>query len=439
MAKLIVAMNGIKVGILAKDNRGGMDFQYLPTWLSRPGARAISLSLPLTSEIYRGERVYNFFDNLLPDSETLRSRMQSRFQVPTSHPFDLLASVGRDCIGAIQLYPEGSSLPAIDRITATPLNDSQIAGLLAGYQSAPLGMTENEDFRISLAGAQEKTALLWHQNQWHKPTGSTPTSHIFKMPIGFLEHSNIDLRESSENEWLCLKILAAFGLPVANAELATFGNQTVLIVERFDRRWASDRSWLMRLPQEDFCQALGIAPAIKYENDGGPGIHQSMKLLQGSQQAQEDRGRFFKSQILFWLLAAIDGHAKNFSLFIEPASAFRMTPLYDVISALPLIAQGSLPAERAKMAMSVKGKNRHYHWARVAPRHFLTTARSTGFSQERTRRLMTDIAAQTDPVIERVVAMLPENFPEHISRPVFEGMRKQAAKLEQFLSAEETS
>lgn len=436
MAKLMVAMNGIEVGILAKDNRGGMDFQYTSAWLSRPGARAISLSLPLTGEVYRGQRVYNFFDNLLPDSDTLRSRMQSRFQVPTSHPFDLLASVGRDCIGAIQLYPEGSSLPAIDRITATPLNDSQIAGLLAGYQSAPLGMTENEDFRISLAGAQEKTALLWHQNQWHKPTGSTPTSHIFKMPIGFLEHSNIDLRESSENEWLCLKILAAFGLPVANAELATFGNQTVLIVERFDRRWASDRSWLMRLPQEDFCQALGIAPAIKYENDGGPGIHQSMKLLLGSQRAQEDREQFFKSQMLFWLLAAIDGHAKNFSLFIEPASTFRMTPLYDVISALPLIAQGNLPAERAKMAMSVKGKNRHYHWARIHPRHFLTTARSAGFSQERTRFLMADIAARTDPVIEQLATALPVDFPEPISQTIFEGMRRQAAKLEQFLKTE---
>ena len=96
MARLTVAMNGIEVGHLTKDSRGGMDFQYLPAWLSRPGARAISLSLPLAHEIYRGERVYNFFDNLLPDSETLRTRIQSRFQVQTSHPFDLLASVGRD-------------------------------------------------------------------------------------------------------------------------------------------------------------------------------------------------------------------------------------------------------------------------------------------------------------------------------------------------------
>ncbi|NWO07933.1 MAG: type II toxin-antitoxin system HipA family toxin [Alteromonadaceae bacterium] len=436
MARLTVAMNGIEVAHLTKDTRGGMDFQYLPAWLTRSGARAISLSLPLTREVYRGERVYNFFDNLLPDSETLRTRMQSRFQVPTSHPFDLLASVGRDCIGAIQLYPEGDPLPPINQISATPLSDGDIASLLQGYQSAPLGMAENDDFRISLAGAQEKTALLWHKGCWQKPVGSTPTSHIFKLPIGFLEHSNIDLRKSSENEWLCLKILAAFGLPVANAELARFEDQTVLIVERFDRRWASDQSWLMRLPQEDFCQALGVAPAIKYENDGGPGIQQAMKLLQGSQQAHEDRERFIKSQLLFWLLAAIDGHAKNFSVSIEPSSAYRMTPLYDVISALPLIDKGSLPVKRAKMAMSVKGKNRHYHWQRIEPRHFLTTARGAGFSQRRTKELMAEIAENTDKVINQVATGLPEAFPETVSRPIFDGMQSQSDKLRQFLAAE---
>lgn len=429
MASLTVAMNGMEVGRLTLDRSGAMTFQYHPDWVEQSGARAISLSLPLSSRPYTGERVYNFFDNLLPDSEAIRARMQARFQTPTSHPFDLLASVGRDCIGAIQLYPENQAVPDVRTVSAEPVNNLEIERLLKSYQGAPLGMERDHDFRISLAGAQEKTALLWHNDQWHRPTGSTPTSHIFKLPIGYLEHSNIDLRESSENEWLCLQLLAAFGLPTARANLAQFGQQTVLIVDRFDRRWSTDGSWLVRLPQEDFCQALGVAPALKYENEGGPGIRDGMELLLGSQQPGDDRAHFFKAQILFWLLAAIDGHAKNFSLFIEPGSAYRMTPLYDVISAYPLMAQGSLPANRAKMAMSLKGRNRHYHWARIQPRHFLSTAQQVGFSRARAASLIQEVIELSEPAIQAVERRLPVGFPSAISHSILEGIRRQVALL----------
>ncbi|GKW49743.1 type II toxin-antitoxin system HipA family toxin [Halomonas sp. NCCP-2165] len=429
MARLIVALNGIEVGVLSLSQSGAMAFEYLAEWVNRPGARAISLSLPLTTTPYRGSVVYNFFDNLLPDAEAIRARMQARFGIATRHPFDLLASIGRDCIGAIQLYPEGQVIPDVKTLTAEPLDDHAIEALLAGYQDAPLGMARDADFRISLAGAQEKTALLWHQGRWQRPAGSTPTSHILKLPIGFLEHSNIDLRQSGENEWLCLRLLEAFGLPVARVELASFGAQRTLVVQRFDRRWSQDGSWLMRLPQEDICQALGVAPALKYESDGGPGIEAVMKLLLGSQQARQDREAFFKTQVIFWLLAAIDGHAKNFSLFLEPGSAYRMTPLYDVISAHPLMAQGSIAAERAKMAMALKGKNRHYRWARMAPRHFLSTARQVGFSTDRASAILREVAERTEPVIAEVANQLPEEFPAAISEPIFEGMRQQATRI----------
>jgi len=430
MPKLIVALNGLHVGALTLDRSGVMEFQYTSEWLDRPGARAISLSLPLSRSPYGGELVYNFFDNLLPDSDAIRARMQARFQIPSRHPFDLLSTIGRDCVGAIQLFPENSSVPDVRVVTAEPLAPQTIANLLKGYRDAPLGMTGEQNFRISLAGAQEKTALLWHDEHWQRPLGSTPTSHIFKLPIGFLEHSNIDLRESGENEWLCLKILKAFGLPVPGAELAQFEDQKVLIVERFDRRWSGDGSWLIRLPQEDFCQALGVAPALKYESDGGPGVRDGMDLLLGSQQATVDRECFFKAQILFWLLGAIDGHAKNFSLFIEPGSAYRMTPLYDVISAYPLMAQGSIAPERAKMAMAVRGRHKHYHWARIQSRHFLSTAKQVGYSANHAKALMEEIAAQTESVVTEIATMLPRGFPDHVSEPILEGLKKQAKSLE---------
>lgn len=173
--RLTVAMNGEVVGTLHRDGSGAMSFQYDPAWLAEPGSRAISLSLPLQHARIRGAQVFNFFSNLLPDSEAIIARMQARFQVETAHPFDLLASVGRDCVGAIQLYPPGQEIPPVTDMVAEPLDDEQIAALLDGYQMAPLGMTEEgADFRISLAGAQEKTALLWYQDRWQRPQGSTP-------------------------------------------------------------------------------------------------------------------------------------------------------------------------------------------------------------------------------------------------------------------------
>ena len=434
MPNLIVAMNGIEVGVLILARSGAMTFRYLPEWFNRGGARAISLSMPLSLSEYRGEVVYNFFDNLLPDSEDIRARMQARFQLATRHPFDLLASIGRDCIGAIQLYPESSVPESVRQVTSEPVSDQDIERLLIGYREAPLGMSQQSEFRISLAGAQEKTALLWHEGKWQRPSGSTPTSHILKLPIGFLEHSHIDLRQSGENEWLCLQILAAFGLPVAKAVLATFGTQAVLIVERFDRRWSGGGDWLMRLPQEDFCQALGVAPALKYESDGGPGIADAMRLLLGSQEAGRDRKRFFYTQMLFWLLAAIDGHAKNFSLFLEPGSAYRMTPLYDVISAYPLMAQGSLPRERAKMAMALKGKSKHYRWARIEPRHFFSSAAQVGFPQEDVRELMQGIAERAEGIVEGLAGRLPQGFPASTCEPIFAGVLAQAERLEASLA-----
>ena len=429
MDRLILAMNGLEIGVLERGGSGAMRFAYYDQWLSRPGARPISLSLPLSSRPFRGERAYNFFDNLLPDSDAIRARIQARYRTPTRQPFDLLTEIGRDCIGAIQLYPEGSSVGSVHEITAEPLDDDDVARLLDGYTQASPGEQEQAEFRISLAGAQEKTALLFYQGRWHRPLGSTPTSHILKLPIGRIEHSGIDLTDSIENEWICSQILRAFGLPIANSQIANFEGRKVLVVERFDRRWSSDGSWLMRLPQEDFCQALGVAPARKYESDGGPGIRDGMELLLGSQQPIEDRETFFRSQIIFWLLAAIDGHAKNFSLFLEPAGAYRMTPLYDVLSVHPLMANGTMAKQKASMAMAWEGKNRHYRWEKIQQRHILNTASRAGLSHKHATSMMEDIRERVPAVIDHVDKILPSGFPPHIVDPIIDGLKRQARCL----------
>lgn len=430
MNSLFVLMNGVLVGSLNKHRKtGALSFFYDSSWLASTLARPISLSLPLSHQVYQGDRVLNFFDNLLPDDPKIRARIQSHFQAQSNQAFDLLANIGRDCVGAIQLTSAPISFEK--NIGASPLSEIAIAELLTHYRESPLGMSdEHADFRISLAGAQEKLALLWQNNSWCYPLGATPTTHIFKLPIGYIEHQHIDLQDSCENEWICNKIAAAFGLPVPNIEIATFAGVKALIVERFDRQLSQDGTWIIRLPQEDFCQALGYSSNLKYEADGGPGIVPIMKFLLGSQQANRDREQFMRSQILFWLLGAIDGHAKNFSIFIQASGLYRLTPLYDILSVYPLIEKGQLQRQKVKMAMSLIGKNRHYHLHTVQRRHFLSTAEAAQYSINIMENLLEDMLSQVEQVIEVVRNQLPENFPAAISESIFAGMLNMKKRLE---------
>lgn len=419
---LNILMNGILIGKLEKTTKNGLTFAYDQQWLATSGARPISLSLPLVDQVFAGDVVHHFFDNLLPDNQQIRARIQAKFHIATNQPFDLLASIGKDCVGAIQIV-DGGILPFEKIIKSQPVNNKEIAAILKGYRSYPLGMMHDAvEFRISIPGAQEKSAFLWHAQKWCRPLGQTPTSHIFKSPIGFIQHQQMDLSESCENEWLCSKIAKAFGLPVANCDIVHFEDVKVLAVERFDRKLSRDNTWLMRLPQEDMCQALGVSPNLKYQADGGPGIKDIMNLLLGSATPAQDRDCFFRTQILFWLLAAIDGHAKNFSLFIEADGKYRLTPLYDIISAYPLMAKKQLQKQKIKMAMALVGENHHYHWYNVQRRHFISTAKAVNYSIDKAESILDEMLNQVEDVIYKVSVELPSAFPKQISQPIFDGM-----------------
>lgn len=150
-----------------------------------------------------------------------------------------------------------------------PVSGEDIGEMLRSLATAPLGIGDDDDFRISIAGAQEKTALLRRDGRWFKPVGMAATTHILKPQIGQLPNG-VDLSNSVENEYLWLKLMNALGVPAAQAEIAEFGGRRTLIVERFDRRWAKDGR-LLRIPQEDCCQALSVPPTRKYQLGGGPG------------------------------------------------------------------------------------------------------------------------------------------------------------------------
>ncbi len=438
---LSVWMNGIRVGAWTQGRRGPDTFQYDDDWLGSPAARVLSLSLPFVpgNRPHRGEVVAHFFDNLLPDSDAIRRRLRSRFGTVSTGAFDLLSAIGRDCVGAVQLMPGDEAPQGAHRIEAEPLTDAEVeATIEAALSGAPLpGLADDGEFRISIAGAQEKTALLFHRKRWRRPLGATPTTHIFKLPLGLVGNLRADLQDSVENEWLCLRLLRAFGLETASAEIATFGARKVLVVERFDRA-RQPEGWIARLPQEDFCQALGLPSSLKYESDGGPGMRDILRVLDTSSRAAEDKAAFVRAQIVFWMLAATDGHAKNFSLFHSAGQpgGYRLTPFYDVLSAWPIIGRGKnqLDERKARLAMAVRSKNPHWKLAEIQPAHWDAVARSAGLGDA--RPILADLAERAPRILETAGAGLPESFPEHVRDRIFAGVAKMAAKIEAHLARE---
>ena len=435
---LAVWMNGERVGIWMLPAGGGQTFTYDESWLHSTECRPLSLSLPagFGATTLRGNAVESWFDNLLPDSDAIRRRAQTRFQAVSTSAFDLLAAVGRDCAGAVQLLPPDQEPSGFDRIEARPLSDKEIGLRLRAVTAAPapgsLG-SETEELRLSVAGAQEKTAFLWHNNQWCLPLGSTPTTHLFKLPMGVIGEGQIDFSSSVENEWLCSKLLMAYGLSVASTEMARFNGERCLIVQRFDRRLHSSGAYWLRLPTEDCCQATATPAANKYENSGGPGMVAIAELLAQSSE-RSDLATFFKAQVLFWMLRAIDGHAKNFSLFLNPGGRFQLTPLYDVLSAWPVIGRRSdqWSQQKLKMAMAWFGeKNRYYKPLEITSRRMLLTAKRLGLGDA--QPILNELIAQTPVVIRSVQSLLPAGFPQTVAEPVFTGLQTSASQLQRQL------
>lgn len=418
---LQVFLNGRLVGRLRKQASGAIDFTYDDSWLGWEHTFPISLSLPLRESRYLGERVTAVFDNLLPDNIEIRRRLAERVGAEGNDAYSLLAAIGRDCVGALQFLPDGEDAGAAGQVDGQPVSDRRIAMLLADLGRNPLGISgEDDSFRISIAGAQEKTALLFWKNKWHLPRGSAATTHILKPQIGVLRNG-IDLTRSVENEHFCMLLVAALGLPTARTEMLTFGTTRVLAVERFDRRWTQDKR-LLRLPQEDLCQALSVPPTRKYQAEGGAGIKDVLQFLKASDAPEHDRRLFLKSQMVFWLLGATDGHAKNFSIFLHPGGGFRLTPLYDVMSLQPTFAAGQVKRNKMKLAMSV-GNQRHYALATIVPRHFIQSAAQGGMPVATVAEVMDELVSRAPDAIDAATGQLPRNFPEHIRSSIIDGLR----------------
>lgn len=417
---LSVILNGRLVGEIAMASSGAVSFQYDQTWLDWEYALPVSRSLPLREQAHIGAPVIAYLENLLPDNQTIRDRVAARVGAAGTDAYHMLEKTGRDCVGALQFVVDYDGAGSVGQIEGEKLSDTQISDMLKNLATAPLGITEKDDFRISIAGAQEKTALLYRDGAWLRPFGMTPTTHILKTRLGVLPNG-VNLSDSVENEFFCMNFCRAMGADVANVAIHDFDDTRALLIERFDRQWTKTGK-LIRLPQEDFCQALAYPPSQKYQADGGPDIKACTGLLAGSNRPTEDQLAFFRAQILFWILAATDGHAKNFSLFLRPGTGFVMTPLYDILSAQKACDEGQIRHGQFRLAMSVGTKN-HYRIDEVVPRHFLQSAKVAGLGMPLVTQLLEEIYARIPIAIDETLSLLPTDFPADLADALVNGIK----------------
>jgi len=414
-----------KVGNLTRASDGAISFTYDPAWLASHTAFPVASALPLSKAKWQGDPVVAAFDNLLPDAEgELREKIAARVGAQGKDVFSLLSVLGRDCAGALQFLPV-DEVPSEQDMQYRVISEEEMGADLKNLAVAPLAQGEDEDFRISIAGAQEKTAYLRVDGQWAKPRGITPTSHIFKTPMGILPGPDqIDLSDSVENELFCMTLAREIGLPAAHVEKVTLPGQVVLSVERFDRVWQGDT--LKRLPQEDICQSLGYPSAMKYQKLGGPGIAQIMELLRESDMPIEDRETFFRAQIFFFLIGASDGHAKNFSLRLGRQGRFNLAPLYDILSVAPIVRAGRLQRKRYRLAMSVDG---HYGIDQIVPRHFEAEGHDAGLPKGRALELLQDITDRLGLALDRTLLAVGTQVPRTVSDPIASDAMQRAAQV----------
>ncbi|MEZ5902057.1 MAG: type II toxin-antitoxin system HipA family toxin [Alphaproteobacteria bacterium] len=431
--RLSVYQNGEIVGYLSKEPSGAVEFIYTDEWLSSDHAVPVSLSLPLREDAYRGAPVLAVFENLLPDSDSLRSRVAEKIGADGTDAYSLLTKIGRDCVGALQFFAEDDEVNFrhLNTVMGHPIDEEEIEKLLNNLARVPLGLDKEHDFRISVAGAQEKTALLFDGKKWLRPYGTTPTTHILKTQIGELPNG-VNLSNSVENEFYGLAVMEAFGLPVNKAEIKTFGNTKSLVIERFDRFWQGVS--LHRIPQEDMCQALSIPPSRKYQGDDRPAHEKQpsmieiLNLLKGSDRPAEDQKAFIKAQIIFWLIGATDGHAKNFSIYLGVGGRFVLTPFYDVLTAQPFFDAHNLRQKEMKMAMSV-GNDNHYRMEEIVGRHFVQTVQKSGLPEYIAKDALDEVADSLEKAMQAVEEKLPSDFPEEIHNSVMRTMKSRLTSV----------
>jgi serine/threonine-protein kinase HipA len=348
-AELVVLLDGEEAG-LVRQHAGRLSFVYSDGWRTSAAAYPLSLSMPLASTEHSHAKVDAFLWGLLPDNAQILEGWARRFHVSARNAFGLMAVVGEDCAGAVQfIRPERREGAGRKRAGEVRwLKASEVADRLRLLRAdASAWRMAADGGQFSLAGAQAKTAFLREGDRWGIPSGRLPTTHILKPP-------HADFEGHAENEHFCLQLARALGLPVPNSDVMRFEDQIAIVIERYDRLRIGKT--LRRVHQEDLCQALGLPPASKYENEGGPGAREIVELLRTYSSSRDQDVQTFSDALIFnWLIAGTDAHAKNYSLLLGIHGVVRLAPLYDLASVLPYRHIDPL---KVKLAMKIGGAYR---------------------------------------------------------------------------------
>lgn len=368
MAKeLIVLVNGDHLGAVAQSTNGRLAFEYDDRWLARIDPYPLSLSMPLTAKRHTHTTIANYLLGLLPDRDRALDAIAKRHGV-SRNPFALVGAIGEDLAGAVQIVPTNRLNALKRREGANPISEERLARFLDDLIANPGATQITDDAGLfSLAGAQPKKAISWVNGKWREPRGRTPSTHIIKPPMPHLAGQ-------VENEHFCLRLAQACDIPAARSEVVMIGGKPNIVTARYDRRrfrggrtlpLTSSGGTVVRLHQEDMCQALAVSHADKYQSDGGPGMKAIMNLLAGSGNPSADRTRFMRACAFNFAILGTDAHAKNYSVLIEHGN-YRLAPLYDVNSVLPYDT-----LDTRKVAMSIGGE---FRWRQIHRRHWQKAA-----------------------------------------------------------------
>jgi serine/threonine-protein kinase HipA len=424
--ELAVWLNDQRVGRWSISPAGGPAFAYEASWLDAPQSRPLSLSLPLVrgTRPFRGAAVESFFDQLLPASPMVRLRLQSQGGCASPSAFDLLSTWGSDCVGAVSLLGPVAQPGAMTEVNAEPLADADVARLLDACCAAPdaprgAGI---DPVRALLPGGQPKLALLWHAGRWCRPREATPTTHVLKLPLGAAPGSAAGHHTSLANEWLCGRLLAAFGFDTVPARLDVIGGHRVLVSERYDRRFV-DARWWARLPAESLAQALA-------SRAGEPGFAAMLGLLRGAEQPARDRERLFMTRLVFWMLAAVDRSARHVAVLLKPGGRCALAPLCGVMSAWPLVGRSPSVAslDRLRFAQPPAGAGTPPAYTGLTRAIWLQAAKANALGRDIVS-VIDGLTAWTERAIDAVADGLPPDFPLSVSEPVFAGLRRSARRL----------
>lgn len=412
--ELIVLLGGREVGRVRRNKRGKLTLSYDHGWRETEGAYSLSLSMPLAAAEHGPDVVEAFLWGLLPDNERVLDSWARNFHVSARSAFALIAHVGEDCAGSVQFVPP----ERLDAITSGGadnvewLDEGGIAERIRALREDHAAWRLPRDTgQFSLAGAQPKTALLFENGRWGIPSGRTPTTHILKPPTGQFDGH-------AENEHICLALAHAFGLPAASSRVMCFGDEVAIVVDRYDRIRSGNK--IIRVHQEDVCQALGIMPTRKYQNDGGPGVADIVELLRTHSSERDEDVRTFISAVGFnWLIAGTDAHAKNYSLLISGGPRVRLAPLYDLASVLPY---DQFDLHKMKLSMKVGGE---YLFHDVGIRQWQKLAREIRIDAD---EMIARLRTMAEQLPDEVNAACAKARSEGLNQPIIDRLAAELAK-----------